>query len=342
MDFNFLPTGIGSLPHTDTKKACHLVIKYLDKIPFWPQLPQRSFLEGMGTQFSQGLPNFIINAEKKEFHIDTQSPQLDKGIADFYEKYLADDISYFAISKEYATGLHEIISQVKSQKLAPIYIKGQVTGPITFGALITDEADKAIMHHPLLADVLVKCLIMKARWQIKSFNKLGLKTIIFLDEPYLMGYGSAYVPLTRETVVKQLTEVIDEIHKEGALVGIHCCGNTDWSVILETPIDILNFDAYGFMDKLLLYADKLNEFINRGGIIAWGIVPSIMMDDTPSAEEMVSRLKNHVQSMAKKGIDKDRLVKQSILTPSCGLGGLSEAQSEERLKLLVKTSNTLH
>jgi len=295
----------------------------------------------MGTQFSEGLPHLIINLEKKTFHIDTETSQLDKGITDFYEKYLSNNLADFAISKEYAAGLHEIISQVKSKKELPLYIKGQITGPITFGALITDESGKAIMHHPLLSDVLTKCLIMKARWQIKSFTTLGLKSIIFLDEPYLMGYGSAYVPLTRETVVKQLTDVINEIHKESVLVGIHCCGNTDWSVILETPVDILNFDAFGFMDKLLLYSDKLNEYINRGGVIAWGIVPSIMMDETPSTEEMVSRLKNGIEVMTKKGIDKECLVRQSILTPSCGLGGLSEIQAEERLNLLIKTSRAL-
>ncbi|MFH0888904.1 MAG: methionine synthase [Planctomycetota bacterium] len=351
MDFNFLPTGIGSLPHTDAKKACQLILKYLDKIPFWPQLPRRSFLEGMGTQFSEGLPNFVINSEMKTFYIDTETSQLDKGITNFYEKYLSNDLADFAISKEYAAGFYEIISHVtrlnerqvgqESKKELPFYIKGQITGPITFGALITDESGKAIMHHPLLSDVLTKCLIMKARWQIKLFAKLGIKTIMFLDEPYLMGYGSAYIPLARETVVKQLTDVINEIHKEGVLVGIHCCGNTDWAVILETPIDILNFDAFGFMDKLLLYSDKLNEYINRGGIIAWGIVPSIMMDNAPSTEEMVLRLKNGIDIMEKRGLDKERLLRQSILTPSCGLGGLSEIQSEERLNLLVKTSNAL-
>ncbi|MFH1230608.1 MAG: methionine synthase [Planctomycetota bacterium] len=341
MDFNFLPTGIGSFPHTDAKESTGLVLKYFDKIPFWPQLPQRSFLEGMATQFSEGLPNFIINPEKKTFYIDTEISQLDKGVTAFYEKYLAGDLSNFAISKEYAAGFYEIIHQVKSKRLAPSYIKGQITGPVTFGALITDESGKAIMHHPLLSDVLIKCLIMKARWQIKSITNLGLKSIIFLDEPYLMGYGSAYIPLTREIVVKQLTEVINEIHKEDVLVGIHCCGNTDWSVILETPIDILNFDAFGFMDKLLLYSDKLNEYINRGGIIAWGIVPSIMMDNAPSVEDMVSRLKNGIETMAKRGVDKERLIKQSILTPSCGLGGLSETQAEERLKLLIDTFKAL-
>ena len=335
MNFNFTPTGIGSIPYIDPKKSVHLVLKYFKQIPFWPQLPQKCFLEGMGTQFSEGLPGLVIDPEQNIFHIDTASGQLDKETARFYEKYLAGDLDAFAISPDYASGFHELVSQIKSKKLKPLYIKGQITGPLTFGALVTDKDGQAMMHHPLLSDVLIKNLIMKARWQIKKFTELGLKSIIFLDEPYLMGYGSAFIPLSRETVISQLTEVIDAIHKDGALVGIHCCGNTDWAMIMETPIDILNFDAYGFTDKLALYADKVNEYINRGGVIAWGIVPSIMLDGLPSVKELSAILDKGLAELVKRGVDKERLMNQSILTPSCGLGGLQDAQAEERFELLI-------
>jgi methionine synthase II (cobalamin-independent) len=335
MNFNFTPTGIGSIPYIDPKASVHLILKYLKQIPFWPQLPQKTFLEGMGTQFSEGLPGLVIDPEQNIFHIDTASGQLDKETARFYEKFLASDLDGFAMSQDYASGFYEMTEQIKSKKLKPMYVKGQITGPLTFGALVTDKDGQAMMHHPLLSDVLIKNLIMKARWQIKKFTELGLKSIIFLDEPYLMGYGSAFIPLSRETVISQLTEVIDAIHQDGALVGIHCCGNTDWAMIMETPIDILNFDAYGFTDKLALYADKVNEYINRGGVIAWGIVPSIMLDGLPSVKELSVILDKGLAELVKRGVDRERLMSQSILTPSCGLGGLQDAQAEERFELLI-------
>src|SRR3989339_393262 len=341
MNFNFTPTGIGSIPYIDPKASVHLILKYLKQIPFWPQLPQRFFLEGMGTQFSEGLPGLVINPEQNIFHIDTASEQLEKETARFYEKYLAGDLDAFAISPDYASGFHELVSQIKSKKLKPMYVKGQITGPLTFGALVTDKDGQAIMHHPLLSDVLIKNLIMKARWQIKKFTELGLKSIIFLDEPYLMGYGSAFIPLSRETVISQLTEGIEAIHKDGALVGIHCCGNTDWAMIMDTPIDILNFDAYGFMDKLALYAAQVKAYINRGGVIAWGIVPSIMLDGLPEAKELTAILDKGLAELVKRGVDRERLMSQSILTPSCGLGGLQEAQAEERLKLLIEVVDSI-
>jgi hypothetical protein len=104
---------------------------------------------------------------------------------------------------------------------------------------------------------------------------------------------------------------------------------------METPIDILNFDAYGFMDKLALYAAQVKEYINRGGVIAWGIVPSIMLDGLPSAKELSGILDKGLAELVKRGVDKERLMSQSILTPSCGLGGLQDAQAEERFELLI-------
>jgi len=340
MDFNFLPTGIGSLPYKDPATALDLLLKHLNEIPFWPQLPLRSFYEGMGAQFSEGIPGITIDTDKKKCFIDTTNPKLDEIVAGFYEKYLADDLDFFAINEKYSAGFSELFKRINSAKFNLPYIKGQITGPITFGALILDETGKAIMHHPLLADVLVKCLIMKARWQIKKIKEVGAKPIIFLDEPYLMGYGSAFVPLSRETVISQVSEVINEIHREDALAGIHCCGNTDWAMILDTPVDILNFDAFGFMDKLLIYSDNVKEFVARGGAIAWGIVPSVSLDKQPGKQELVSRLKSGIEAFAKKGVDANRMLKQSLLTPSCGLGGLSEPQAEAQLGLLKDISQS--
>jgi methionine synthase II (cobalamin-independent) len=312
-------------------------VKHLTAIPFWPQLPQRSFLEGMAAQFTEGLPNVVIDEPNKKIWIDTTD--IETALTDFYQHYLDNDVDYFAVSLERAVGFYGMLHRLQKDSGKLQYVKGQVTGPITFGAMLTDKEGVALMHHPALAEALNKCLIMKARWQIDAFKKLNLKSIIFLDEPYLMGYGSAYVPLTKETVISRLTEVIEEVHKDGALVGIHCCGNTDWSVLLATPVDILNFDGYGFMDKLMLYTDDLKRFIERGGVIAWGVVPSIELDKPVTAEEIITKLDQGVNTLAKKGIDPAQIAAQSILTPSCGLGALSPDEAEKRLQLLVDVAS---
>lgn len=335
--FKFLATCIGSLPHKAPEEAGQLVLQNLPEIPFWPQLSKRHFYEGMIPQFSQALPGVVIDPTNKKIHVDTAKALA--GLEDFYSHFLQNNLGYFALTEEYASGFHQMLRLLQGKQVK--YLKGQITGPITFGTALLDEQGKPIIHNEALADAVVKLLTMKGLWQVGQFKKAGYKSIIFIDEPSLMGYGSAYVPLTREIVLKQLGEIIDALHKADVLVGIHCCGNTDWAMLLETRIDILSFDAYGYLDKLALYPDDLNKFLRRGGVIAWGMVPSMKLEQLPSIEDLIKQLKEGMERLVKKGIERQTLVNQFLLTPSCGLGTLTSDEAETRLHLLRDLSNQM-
>ncbi|MGD0918697.1 MAG: hypothetical protein ABSB22_19790 [Thermodesulfobacteriota bacterium] len=41
-------------------------------------------------------------------------------------------------------------------------------------------------------------------------------------------------------------------------------GNTVWSLLLETRLDILSFDAYSYLENLSLYPKGLKTFLERG------------------------------------------------------------------------------
>jgi methionine synthase II (cobalamin-independent) len=162
---------------------------------------------------------------------------------------------------------------------------------------------------------------------------------MFIDEPYLGCFGSAYTPINREDVLRSLTELTQDIKSEDVLLGVHCCGNTDWSIFTDVPgIDIISFDAFGFLDKLVLYADNLKDFLKRGGIICWGIVPTQEFLGNESAELLVEKIKEGINILAKKGLDKNLLLDKLIISPSCGLGTLDTDKSEAILKLLSRTS----
>ncbi len=185
---------------------------------------------------------------------------------------------------------------------------------------------------------MVKSLTMKARWQVKELSKSakGAKIIMFIDEPYLSAFGSAFTQVSREEVIKYLNEVIEGIHKENALSGVHCCGNTDWSVLMDTNIDIISFDAFSFFDGLTLYPEKLNKFFERGGCLAWGIVPSSDLINSETVESLTGNFTDKVQQLIKKGITAEAVKNRYIITPSCGVGSLSEELAE---KIIVTTKN---
>jgi len=330
-ELNGLATAIGSMPHVDSREACSLVLKYLSEIPAWPQLPKKSFLENMYVQFSEDFPGVIVEGDR--IWVD-RSRDLSKPLEQLYSAYLENRMEYGEISARHAAGLHAFLEQAKGKGRKAV--KGQVTGPISFGLSVTDQNRRPLLYDEVLADAIAKHLRMKAAWQQKALRSVCSKTIISVDEPYLASMGSAFVSLPREQVVALLEEVLGGI---SGLKAIHCCGNTDWSVVLQSSLDILSFDAYNYAETLALYPAEVKNFLNRGGVIAWGIIPNDELALSKETKASISdRLEKAMRLLSNKGISYDTIKSQCLITPSCGLGSVSIEAATRALELTAAVS----
>ena len=331
IEFNCLPTAIGSMPHTDPSEACSQVSRFLKDVPAWPQLPRRSPKENMYTQYSEGFPGVVVTDDK--VYVD-RAQDLDKPLEKLYSAYLDNDVDKYPVSPDYAAGLHRFLAL---ENLAPLAVKGQLTGPVTWGLTVADSDGKAIIYDDVLGDAVAKFLRLKAGWQEKELSKISPNTIIFVDEPYMASFGSVSVPLSKEKVISLLDQVFAGI---SGLKGVHCCGNTDWSVLLETSVDIISFDAYNYAQSLSLYPAEIKSFLERNGAIAWGIVPN---DELSLARETAASLKDRLEEamapFTRNGVRFQQLLQQGLLTPSCGLASLPTPESAARaLELLAELS----
>lgn len=337
-NFDFLATGIGSVPFQDVKTTCHGILEHFPSMPFWPQLVNRSFLEDMTIQFSEGLPLLEIKEEKRSIII-SQKSNVESELVLFYDHFLAHDINYFSISKSHAPGLYTLIDIIDQDKVAGPYIKGQSVGPVTFAAGILDISGKPLLHNEELFDAMIKGLAIKALWQVGELGKSGRRPILFFDEPYLSGFGSAFSSIQRHKVIEALQTVINYLKENSdALTGIHCCGNTDWPMILEAGPDIVSFDAFEYMEYFLLYPNEIVRFLEEGGTIAWGIVPTSNFKGDESVEGLLLKLKEGLRHIHQWGVDPDELAKRSILTPSCGMGTMTPETAQKGLALLSRLS----
>jgi len=345
----FLATAIGSLPLSDPAKAVEVVLASIPEAPIWPQLPRLGIQEQMEIQYSEGIPCAVVDRAKGRLYFDT-SKDYSEAFAAFYEAYMAateapagaGDFSRMAISPDFSKGVYALENRLKTEGTKRPYVKVQTTGPCSFALTITDENKRAIYYNEEFRDVIIKALAMKCRWQIQKFKPYAQQTICFIDEPILSAFGSStYVSVKREDVVAHLKEVIDAVHAEGGLAGIHCCGNTEWSILIDAGVDILNFDAFGFGETIAMYGESVKAHLQRGGAIAWGVVPTSPAIREQTPEALVAHFEKMADHLASKGIDRQMILEQAIVTPSCGTGSMEVADAEKVFQTLRLVSQTL-
>ncbi len=344
---NCLPLLIGSLPLKNHSEATELIFDFTPQIPLWPQLPVYKE-EGMILQFIPGLPG--IREANGKTYIDTESESFAAELLAFYEEFLlvsegqtSLDGSRFQISPEVARGFYTFLAEAEKRKEQLIGMKGQTTGPITFCTGLVDQAGRAIFYNDELRDAAVKHLALKARWQTRKMAEIGGRPIMFFDEPGLAGLGSsAFITITNEDIISCFHEVFAAVRAENGLTGVHVCANTEWPVLFDSGVDIISYDAYSYFDKLILYARQLADYFARGGILATGIVPTtpefIDIEEVDSLVEKWFEQSHRLQAI---GIDEKVVYRQTLITPSCGTGTVSEQQARKVLALTKGVSEKI-
>ncbi len=350
---NGLPVLIGSVPLTDHGQALEWIFDTTPEIPLWPQLPHNPY-EQMMPQFAEGLPCIIeenLTDPEGRILFDITRPGFEEEMLSFYEDYLAvvEDPSRlpgsrFQLSRERAAGLY-LFTDALSGRDNLVAVKGQVTGPFTMLTGIKDREGRAGYFDDTIRDMVIKGISMQAAWQTGQLAEASNKpALLFIDEPALAGLGSsAFIGVTADEIKEMINEVAEAVHQAGGLAGIHVCANTDWSILLTSGIDILSFDAHGFFDKMAALKDEVSAFLDRGGIIAWGGIPTsraeeINGESTQSLTELFAR---QMETFVTSERNMAALLRQSLITPSCGTGSLTPELAGRVLALTRSTSDAL-
>lgn len=335
-----LPCLIGSLPLTDYREAADWVERFTPEIPLWVQLPRLPG-EMITQQFAAGLPG-LREAEGRVF-VDTEAEGFPGELESFYAEVLdieegGRDLegSRFALRPEAAGGFFELERRASSWTKPPSAVKGQIIGPVTFGTSFTDGRGRPIFYDPSLREALLQLLALRARWQVRRLSALAPRVLLFFDDPAITAFGSSqHIGLAREEIAQGLAAVIAAVHREGGLAGVHICANADWTLVLDSEADIVSFDAYSFFDRFVIYADPIRRFLARGGVIAWGIVPTLHPEDL--ARETVASLaacfRDQLGRVGALGVSPSRLLAQSLITPACGMGTLPRELAWRGLEL---------
>ena len=341
--------AIGSLPHNTVESAMEVVKKDFSEIPFYPQLSNINRNEDMTIQFLEGLPSFLPSNES--FEIDTESEKFFEDLESFftdYEEIIADTdteiLEKYAISKEFSSTFPEFEKIVKNT--TPQYAKAQIIGPFTLAAMLTDQNGINAIFDETLREIVVKLLTLKVLWQIKHIKQANSTTIpiIFMDEPTLSQLGtSAYLTISEKDAVDMLAEISEIIHQNGGISAIHCCGKCDWTILIKAKADIINFDAFAFSEHLGLFAQEIDKFLQDGGKLAWGLVPTLDVEALKNITlaDLIKDFGQGIKYLTNKGIDEKLIIDNSLITSSCGAGSLSVELAQKAMDLVFELSNEL-
>lgn len=345
-----MATGIGSMPFVEPEEALSLVFKNLPLAPHWPQLPRRGEAEGFVYQFLNPLVEMgLLVKEGDKIYFNTQDDSWPGRMTEFYSSYLAaeegdaDALERFAVPYDSAVGFYAFIDELREKGAGRAqYLKGHEAGPLTVGFQLKDAQGRLAYYEDQLRDILVKTLAMHARWQTKTLGQFGLPVIFFVDEPGISVYGkSTHITVTREMILEDLNAIAGAVHAARGIPGVHSCDAIDWSLLFESEMEIVNLDVYNYGNSLIPTAKELKQYLERGGVMAWGMAPTTEKSFAETAETLLARLDELWRELEKRGIKRSVLKQQSLITPACGTGLLEPELAEQIYRLTREISEKL-
>jgi len=330
MEWKFATTLIGSQPFINAVDA---VAKTLDgrvTCPSWPQLPSKGVNESMYMQTGCHLPGLKVIDDKISVDLNDYDP------TEIYTAILEENVDYFVHPPNMFEGLYQFLEHDVSGFTA---VKGQVTGPISEGLQILDSSSRPVIYDESYSEIVRKTVNLMAKWQSRRLSMMNPNVMMFFDEPSLSILGTPFASVSDEQAKTWINEALEDVD---AYRGVHCCGNTNWEMILSTDIDILSFDAYLYGNNLVMYPDALTKYISKGASIAWGIIPNDNVSiDIENVDTIVERFEGIFDKLEEKGINRQKAAEQSIITPQCGLNGLTQENVDKVFDLMKGVSDEM-
>jgi len=323
---NCRTTAMGILPHTDVDRALELAFS-LD-IPFWPQLPRLSYYEDMYVQVSENFPGVRIDEENKRIDFSTER---------FYgemEEFAArmEDPELYRLSERYSVVYHRFLAMDLSGYAA---IRGQLEGPVSFGFSVKDENDRPLIYSDEVRPLLLDFMARKVNVMGRDLAAKNPNSFMFVDEPGLEFIFSALSGYSDVQAREDLDAFFSQV--EGKR-GVHLCGNPDWDFLLKTPMDVLSFNAFGRGDRFVNYIPSLKTFLDRGGVVGWGIVPANYDEFRESdLQGLLDHLEGLWDALEAGGLRREELLPRSLLLPAtCALVNPDKGETVEACYELLR------
>lgn len=323
---NLLTTAMAVMPHKDVERALKTALS-LD-VPFWPQLPNYNYYEDMYVQASEHFPGIMLDMDKRTLRFS-----MDKFILEFEETMSHfEEPEYFDISTTYSAVYHKFLKMDFSDRAS---IRGQLEGPISFGLNVIDQDDRPILFDDTVRPFMLEFMAKRVSIQLEKLKKLNPNAFMFIDEPglqFLFSAMAGYSDIAAKADMEQFFSLIERPR------GVHLCGNPDWDFLLGLDLDILSLDVYTNGEVFASYVSSIRKFLDRGGTLVWGIVPTNFEPfEDENMDSLIEQLEGVWSTLWKHGINREFLFSRSMLSPAtCCLVNPDGTKTVEKAFEMIK------
>ena len=314
---NGMATGIGGLPHRDGDTAAQFVLDHL-ALPAIPTLPRRSPAEGIIAQALVGISGVTVG-QYGAIAVDARRVDPTEPVV--------TDLAHDAFG-----GFRSFLGAAPGRVTM---VKWQFVGPVTLGMAL---ARAGVPNH-LAFDVAVRAVRSHVQYLLDAVDAAlpGCEQVVFIDEPLVGEMAEPGFPLAPDTAIDLISAALAVIEPR-AVSGLHCCADADWASLLAAGPQVL---AIPVAASVVQGAGYLHQFLARGGVIAWGAVPTA--GPVPvTADRPWRQLSELWCQLVQRGCDQIQLRQQCVITPECGLGAHSQQVAERVHRIAADVGRRVH
>jgi hypothetical protein len=323
----FTGTMTAIVPYRDMDRAADIILECFPEAPCLPAMTRS--IKWM----LEGIPCLVMDRERRIIYFEL-STEREGEILEFYDRYEAEDLDYFATTPVTAPFIHRMIELIAERRPDQLkWVGFHTAGPILLGDTLKQADGTSSIHNETLRDVLIKGMNMKARWleaRIRSAIP-DIQVIANLPETTLVTFTSSAGSGSRDDIIEAVNLSFEGLD---CITWVHCCANIDWSLLTDSNVRVINFDAYQHAENFSLYAEGIKTFLARGGMLGWGIVPVVRENlEKETVDSLLKRLEQGIELLVNQGIDEDLLARASWLLPSCETALLTPEESDRALRM---------
>jgi methionine synthase II (cobalamin-independent) len=216
------------------------------------------------------------------------------------------------LSTDAFAGLRAFLDLARKVGVDGSPVKWQFVGPVTLGVALQRAGLRNAQAFTIAAEAVRHHVAQISAAVTKALP--DSPQLMLLDEPWLTQLMSTDFPIPPDVAVDLISTGMAAVPADVA-VGLHCCGSCDVATMLESGPQVISLPV---SESLVDYAGYLSRFISGGGVIAWGVLPTV--GPIPAKPDRYWRRLSEVWcALVERGVDASELRRRSLVSPECGL-----------------------